>query len=342
MNYQSNAAIAAKSPSLVKIDAASSFPEVFSPGEAAIKMFNARSERCIEANSNYVPDENLVRMFLGWQQTSKQPLCFGLHGHTGTGKTEFLLFVADRLNLPVYLVQCQSTLMPEDLEGFNQLRGGETSFELGAVLQAYREGGLLILDELDKLNEAAGAYIHGILEGKPITVAQTGETILKHPNCWIAATGNTKGEGGDKWYTSSQQLDAALRARIGWLQVDYPEPSVELSILNKQFGKLLPNKLLREVINVGNTLRDAAFGTDRKGTTKSVNVICSTRTLVNWMFYTVRFGGKTSWRTSFNYAIGGSIDPESQFEVDEVLQRLLGDLLDQPVKDVVKHYEIKK
>ncbi|MCO4320010.1 AAA family ATPase [Aliidiomarina quisquiliarum] len=342
MNNQSNAATAAQAPSLVKVDAASTFSEVFSPGETAIKVFNQRSERCIDANTKFVPNESLVRMFLGWQQAPKQPLCFGLHGHTGTGKTEFLLWVADRMNIPVYLVQCQPTLMPEDLEGFNQLKNGCTSFELGAALQAYRDGGLLILDELDKLNEASGAYLHGLLEGKPITVAQTGETITKHPHCWIAATGNTKGQGGDEDYTSSQQMDMALRSRIGWLQVDYPEPATEMSILDKHFGKLLPKKMLREVIKVANDLRDAKFGKDRKGTDTPVGVICSTRSLVNWMFYTIRFGKKQQWRASFNYALGGSIDPESEAEVQAIVQRRLGEALDVKVEDVIKAFSIKK
>lgn len=324
----------------VAVDGSAVFPEVYADKSPMIKVFAERSERCVRANPNYVPDERLIRLWLAWQQADYQPMCFGLNGHTGTGKTEFLYWVADRMNIPVYLLQCTSALAPEDIEGSMILRNGETSHQLGAVLQCYAKGGLIILDEIDKLNDDATAYLHSILEGKPVSVSHTGEMIEKHPNCWIAATGNTKGEGGSSLYTSSQQLDSAFRSRIGWIDCHYPDAARELDILMKSFGSLLPKAMLRDVVKVGNELRDLAFGTHRKGLDNPVGVICSTRTLVNWMFYTIQFGMSMEWRVALEYVLNGSVDPESAVVVEEGIQRRLGDKLDRVVGEVAKLYSM--
>jgi len=92
-------------PTFKKVSVSEVFPEVYPENGPEIKVFNERSSRCVNSNKNYVPDETLVRLWLAWQQAQEQPLCFGLNGHTGTGKTEFLYWVADRMNIPVYLLQ---------------------------------------------------------------------------------------------------------------------------------------------------------------------------------------------------------------------------------------------
>lgn len=329
-------------PTFKKVSAADVFPEVYAEDGPAVKIFNERSSRCVGANKNYVPDETLVRMWLAWQQAKEQPLCFGLNGHTGTGKTEFLYWVADRMNIPVSLLQCTPSLTPEDIEGVMMLKNGETTFQLGSVLGAYKHGGLIILDEVDKLNEDATSYLHGILEGKPVSVSQTGEMIEKHPHCWIAATGNTKGEGGSSLYTSSQQLDAAFRSRIGWIDCHYPDAARELEILSKNFSKVLPKAMLRDAVKLANELRDLALGVERQGTDNPVNVVCSTRTLVNWLYYTVVFGRNIRWRQSLDYTLSGSVDPESTSRVNQAIQRRLGDKPDMEVEKVLDFYNQKQ
>jgi len=328
-------------PTFKKVSVSEVFPEVYPENGPEIKVFNERSSRCVNSNKNYVPDETLVRLWLAWQQAQEQPLCFGLNGHTGTGKTEFLYWVADRMNIPVYLLQCTPALTPEDIEGVMTLKNGETSFQLGAILQAYKNGGLIILDEVDKLNEDATAYLHGVLEGKPVTVSLTGEMIEKNPLCWIAATGNTKGEGGSSLYTSSQQLDGAFRSRIGWIDCQYPDAARELDILIKNYGEKVPKAMLRDSVKMANELRDIAFGTERKGIDNPAGVICSTRTLVNWIYYTIRFGQNVEWRMSLDYVLSGSVDPESSGKVGEAIQRRLGDKPDMKVGKVLELYSSK-
>ncbi|PTC01259.1 hypothetical protein C9975_02985 [Thalassospira xiamenensis] len=328
------------------VDAATIFPDVFQKGEKKIQVRVNRSPDCIASNPNYVPDEQVLRMALAWWNAPIQPQVLGLHGETGTGKTELLLYIADLLNEPVYMAKCHPALMPEDLEGTRILQDGKTPFIPGPAARAYQQGGLLILDEIDKLNLASQAAIHGLVEGKPWPIEQIGKTISKHPNTRIAATGNTTGEGGSESYISSQRMDDALRSRIGWIRTNYPEPRTELKILKKAFPQL-PTELSFLMVKVANALRDARLGKDRKGVDDPIGCVCSTRTIVNWAFYTMVYEKKSPWSLALNFAMSGSIDPESQEAVDAIIQRLLEDddlelTIDSPVEKFIEAVTSKK
>jgi len=328
------------------VDASTIFPDVFQKGELPIQKRISRHPDCIESNPNYVPDPKVLRMALAWWHAPAQPQVLGLYGETGTGKTELLLFIADLLNEPVYLVKCHSALMPEDLEGARTLNNGKTPFMPGPAVRAYAYGGLLIFDEMDKLNLATQPAIHGLVESKPWPVEQVGKTIIKHPNCRVAATGNTTGEGGNEFYVSSQRMDDALRSRIGWIRTDYPDTRTELNILKKTFPKL-PVELAHFMVRVANALRDARLGSDRKGVDDPIGCICSTRTVVNWAFYTMTYGKEVPLRCALDFAMQGSINPESSDEVETIIQHIIEDddkglSLDSSVKDVIAGLTGKK
>lgn len=331
---------------LETIDASTVFPDYFEKGERKIKRRINRHPDCKESNPNYVPDEQVLKMALAWWHAPAQPQVLGLHGETGTGKTELLLFIADHLNEPVHMVKCHSALMPEDIEGARTLVDGKTPFMPGPAVKAYSKGGLLIFDEIDKLNLATQPAIHGLVEGKPWPVEQLGVTLSKNPLCRIAATGNTTGEGGNEFYVSSQKMDDALRSRIGWIRTHYPEPQTELKILKKSFPQL-PAELNFLMVKVANALRDARLGKDRKGVDDPIGCICSTRTVVNWAFYTMTYGQQAPWKMALDFAMSGSIDPESEDEVNAIIQRVMEDdsiglSIDSSVGEFVKALSGKK
>ena len=318
---------------LEKVDAHSIFPDFFTPGERSLTRRKNRHPDCQGSNKYYIPTEKTLKRLLSWWMAPVQLQTFGLHGETGTGKTEMLLFVADHLNEPVYMVKCHGSLMPEDLEGSRVLMNGETPFNPGPAAKAYASGGLVIFDELDKVNRNTGAAIHGLLEGKPWPIEQIGKTLTKHSLCRIVATGNTTGEGGSEFYTSSQKLDDALRSRIGWYRTYYPQPAQELKIIQKQFPAI-PYALAHKMVLVGNELRKLRVGDDGKGIDDPIGCIFSTRTLVNWAYHTMVFGKDAEWREALDFSMQGGVDSDSQEIVDAVLQRLLGADLDKPSGEV--------
>lgn len=335
-----------------KVGGEIAFPEVFAKGEVGqvIRRVN-RHPDCIASNPDYVPDEKTLRRALAWWHTPMR-MAFGLHGETGTGKTELLLYIADRLNEPVYMVKVHPALMPEDLEGCKELvnddKGVVTKNTLGPAAKAYAFGGLIILDEVDKTNAALGCALHGLVEGKPWPVEQFSLTINRHPMCRVTGTANTTGQGGHERYHTSGRMDLALRSRFGWMQTHFPTPAREMAILEKKFGQMLPRAMLKACVDVANGFRDAVLGAaDQHGKrpgldNPEINAVFSTRTLVNWCNYTIAYGPTATWQEAFDFAFDGSLDPECKREAEAITQRILGGKLDMNVKDVVESYKLGK
>ena len=89
------------------------------------------------------------------------------------------------------------------------------------------------------------------------------------------------------------------------------------------------------------------LGLDRQGIDDPIGCICSTRTVVNWAFYTMTFGKKSPMRTALDFAMQGSINPESKDEVEAIIQRLIEDedtglTLDTTVEDAIQVLSGKK
>ena len=321
------------------------FPDVYQPGQVKLKRRANRHPDCLPSNPDYVPDKTTLRRTLAWW-FSPRLKSLGLYGETGTGKTDMLLYVADQLNEPVYMVKVHPALMPEDLEGCKDLAphsaGVISKNSLGLAGKAYRNGGLLVLDEVDKVNAPLGCALHGLVEGKPWPIEQFNIVINQHPMCRVAGTANTMGEGGHERYHTSNRMDQALRSRFGWLQCHFPDNVRELAILTRMYGKKLPAAMLRDKIKLANAFRDALLGKNRDGKIDNpINAVFSTRTLVQWCNYCLAYGPDAPWRESLEFAFWGSVDYECQDEAKAIIQRLFNDKMDHLVKDVVSSYSPK-
>lgn len=319
-----------------KVDAHDLFPDVFDKGEALVKRRVNRHPDCLPSNPTYVPDETVLRRTLAWWHTPQRQ-SLALHGETGTGKTDMLLYIADKLNEPCYIVKVNAAMMPEHLEGGKELtvQNGVSVTEdrYGPAVKAYANGGLLILDEVDKANEALQASLHGLVEGKPWPVEMFSLNIVKHLMCRIVGTANTTGEGGSEKYTTSQKMDDALRSRFGWLKTAYPDPATELEILKRNFPKL-PQALQVKMVKLGNAIRSVV-----EAENSDVRAVFSTRTLVNWGHYMMVFGVKAKAIESLDFAFQGSVDPESKDTVNDIIQEVFDDELSLTVKDLLVKYQ---
>lgn len=317
------------------------FPELYKPGEVKLKRRQNRHPDCQPSNPDYIPEETTLRRTIAWFFTpGMKPM--GFHGETGTGKTELSLFIADRLNEPLYIVKVHPGLMPEDLEGNKDLTatssGVITKHSLGLAAKAYRNGGILLLDEVDKCNAALGCSLHGIVDSKPWPIEQFSMVINKHPYFRCMATANTMGEGGHERYHTSQRMDQALRSRFGWRKTQFPDRTREMAILDKKFPKL-PHGMKKKMVEVANAFRDALLGPDRDGKIDNpINCVFSTRTIVDWGVTTMSFGKNATWRESLDFAFEGSIDPEHYDSAMDIIQRVLGDTIDKTVQEVVQEF----
>ncbi|SUJ07658.1 AAA family ATPase [Shewanella morhuae] len=316
------------------------FPELFEQGSTAmLKRRKNRHPDCIASNPMYVPDEETAKLALVWLMAPLQMLSLGLQGHTGTGKTELALYLADKLNLPIYIVKVHARMNPQDLEGSYVLdvenNQTVTRKEYGPAAKAYLNGGILLLDEFDKASGELTSAMHLLVEGKPWPLEMFKETIQKNAQCYCIGTANTYGSGHDERYITSNQMDNAFLSRFMWLETHYPNVIQESKILEK-FAPRLPLHLRNDAIKLANAFRDAALGVNRDGNVADpIQCIFSTRVLVAWVYYIQAFGVFRTLKQSLDSVFLKSVYADDAEIAIEIVNKVFGDDINRPLKDIL-------
>ena len=161
-----------------------------------------------------------------------------ISGLSGNGKTFMVEQAAAKAKREFIRVQINPETDEDDLLGGFRLINGETVFSKGPVLKAMENGAILLLDEIDRATNKI-MCLQGILEGKPVVVKKTGETITPAPGFNVIATANTKGKGSeDGRFTAASIIDEAFLERFT-VAIDqkFPSPSIETKILNNHMAK---------------------------------------------------------------------------------------------------------
>ena len=161
-----------------------------------------------------------------------------ISGLSGNGKTFMVEQACAKLNREFIRVQINPETDEDDLLGGFRLIDGETVFAKGPVLKAMENGAILLLDEIDRATNKI-MCLQGILEGKPVLVKKTGETITPESGFNIIATANTKGKGSDDGrFTAASIIDEAFLERFT-ISIDqkFPSKSVEEKIVIKHMEK---------------------------------------------------------------------------------------------------------
>lgn len=89
------------------------------------------------------------------------------------------------------------------------------------VKKAWRDGGVILLDEYDASSEVMVCMNSG-LDSHGVMTFPDGP-IKRHADCIVVAAANTAGLGPTMQYTSRQRLDAATRNRFAFVAIDYDE-----------------------------------------------------------------------------------------------------------------------
>ncbi len=161
-----------------------------------------------------------------------------ISGLSGNGKTFMVEQSCAKLNREFIRVQINPETDEDDLIGGFRLINGETVFAKGPVLKAMENGAVLLLDEIDRATNKI-MCLQSILEGKPVVVKKTGETITPQPGFNVIATANTKGKGSDDGrFTAASIIDEAFLERFT-ISIDqqFPSPRVEQKIVMKHMAK---------------------------------------------------------------------------------------------------------
>ena len=161
-----------------------------------------------------------------------------ISGLSGNGKTFMVEQAAAKLNREFIRVQINPETDEDDLLGGFRLIDGETVFSKGPVLKAMENGAVLLLDEVDRATNKI-MCLQGILEGKPVLVKKTGQTVTPKAGFNVIATANTKGKGSeDGRFTAASIIDDAFLERFAIaMDQQFPSQAIEKKIVNNHMEK---------------------------------------------------------------------------------------------------------
>ena len=155
-------------------------------------------------------------------------------GLSGNGKTLMVEQVCAKLKRECYRVNITRQTDEDDLLGGFRLINGETKWCDGPVVSAMRNGGVLLLDEID-LGSANMMCLQPVLEGKGVFLKKIGEWVKPAAGFTVFATANTKGKGSDDGrFVGTGIMNEAMLDRFPvTMEQPYPTKATEKKILVK-------------------------------------------------------------------------------------------------------------
>ena len=154
-----------------------------------------------------------------------------LEGPVGVGKT----FIAEQsslqTNFPFFRIDGDPQLSAEKMVGYFDPpmvinHGYEQKYFIeGPLLQAMNKGGILFINELNRINKGLQNLLLSVLDEKKLFVPRMGWKAAKDGFCVIATQNPSE-------YIGTKQLSEALRDRFEHLVIAYQSYEEEFSILS--------------------------------------------------------------------------------------------------------------
>jgi len=163
-------------------------------------------------------------------------------GPPGTGKTTFWEYFAKLKQTSYMRKSIEADTEASELGFVRQVGYSETGqasivFELSNVLEFLQHPGILVIDEpFQSLSGSCLAPMRPILDEGKYAIPD-GRTIIKHPECMIVFTDNTKGAGENYEKYQRNIQDASLINRIDLcIEFDYLAKCQEVPLIRSLCG----------------------------------------------------------------------------------------------------------
>lgn len=141
-----------------------------------------------------------------------------LYGPAGTGKTQLAENAAEILNKSFFSISVCAQSTKSDLLGYMNAGG----LYVGTLFrEAYENGGVFLLDEIDNGNPNVLAVLNSALANG--YCAFSDKMVKKHEDFILVASANTFGTGPDRMYIGRNQLDAATLNRFIQVEIGYDQ-----------------------------------------------------------------------------------------------------------------------
>lgn len=114
------------------------------------------------------------------------------------------------------VLSCHNEMMPSDIVGpmIPNIRDGSENHRMTEVVKTYRDGGVLVFDEFDRLMGGTAVAANMALANETWSMPD-GTVVHRSPDLFILATANTLGQGrGRSPYGAAEVLDGATLNRF--------------------------------------------------------------------------------------------------------------------------------
>lgn len=155
-----------------------------------------------------------------------------LIGPTGSGKTEVVNFIRQRLELDMMMHDMGAMVDPiANLLGVHRLKDGKSIFDYSKFSEDIQKPGILLLDEASRAPGGTNNVLFSLLDfRKYLDFGVAGHDderrIPLNEDCVIFATANVGAE-----YTGTQTMDRALIDRFFPVELDYMPSAIEARLL---------------------------------------------------------------------------------------------------------------
>ena len=198
--------------------------------------------------ASYLPSGNELRVFA---TAHAQKLAIMLKGPTGCGKTRFVEHMAEQLKVPLYTVSCHEDITASDLLGKHILAGSETRWEDGPLTRAVKEGGICYLDEVVEARQDATVAIHSLTDHRrELFLERLGGLRIPAAEGFCLVVSYNPG-----YQSILKDLKMSTRQRMVSIELDYPSPKLEASIIRQETG--VAAAVAESLVQLGGVLRGA-------------------------------------------------------------------------------------